>query len=257
MVYELKGRTVLITGGTAGLGAELARQFAAAGCSLVLNHSSGSESSVGRAQALKAELEAAHADVSVHVIRADCSIVAENDRLVKETLELTGGKLDGVIANAGWTRFSDFNDLSAPTEEDFDMCYAVNVKSPWALLRTAGPTLKANPDGGFFLMTSSTAGSTASGSALPYGVSKAANLHLMRCMATSQAPKIRVNAVKPGLMLTEWGMKFGRERVDAMIQASKLQRETTVQSAAAVYIMLAMNESITGQAMQIDGGQFI
>lgn len=53
-------------------------------------------------------------------------------------------------------------------------------------------------------MTSSIAGSYAGGSSMPYSVSKAAQLHLMKCLAVSQGPKVRVNAILPGLLLTEW-----------------------------------------------------
>lgn len=72
------------------------------------------------------------------------------------------------------------------------------------LMRTAAPTFNANAEGGVFIITSSIAGMGPGGSSLPYSVSKAAQLHLMKCMASSQGPKIRVHAVAPGLLLTEW-----------------------------------------------------
>ncbi len=91
------------------------------------------------------------------------------------------------------------------------------------LFRKALPTLKSNPDGGVFLITSSIAGIAPSGSSMAYSVSKAAGqpsnalrkqvecadktlvgLQLMKCLAATQGPKIRVNAVLPGLLLTEW-----------------------------------------------------
>ena len=53
-------------------------------------------------------------------------------------------------------------------------------------------------------MSSSIAGITAAGSSMPYSVTKAAQLHLMKCLAKTQGPKIRVNAILPGLLLTEW-----------------------------------------------------
>lgn len=89
------------------------------------------------------------------------------------------------------------------------------------LLRKALPTFNANPDGGVLLITSSIAGIRPRGSAMAYSVSKAAGqilslkfhkranvtrkgLHLVKCLAVSQGPKIRVNAIVPGLLLTEW-----------------------------------------------------
>lgn len=82
---------------------------------------------------------------------------AEVIKTVKETISLLGG-LDIIISNAGYTRFSTFSDLSAPTTEDWDTCYAVNVKAQAILLREALPTFTANPEGGALIITSSIAG---------------------------------------------------------------------------------------------------
>jgi NAD(P)-dependent dehydrogenase (short-subunit alcohol dehydrogenase family) len=65
-----------------------------------------------------------------------------------------------------------------------------------ALLRAALPTFNANPEGGAMI--------SLSGSSMPYSITKCAQLHLMRCLAQTQGPKVRVNAVLPGLLLTEW-----------------------------------------------------
>ena len=72
------------------------------------------------------------------------------------------------------------------------------------LFRAAAPHLNANSEGGAFLMTSSVAGVKQQGSSMPYSITKAAGLHLMKCLAKTQGPKIRVNAVLPGLVLTDW-----------------------------------------------------
>lgn len=134
---------------------------------------------------------------------------------VREAISHLGG-LDIIISNAGFTRFSQFNDLYAPTTEDWDTCFAVNVKAQTYLLREAAATFNANPEGGVFVMSSSIAGIKASGSSMPYSVTKAAQLHLMKCLASTQGPKIRVNAVLPGLLLTEWVRNFdSKERRNA------------------------------------------
>src|SRR5882757_1207225 len=86
----------------------------------------------------------------------------------------------------GYTSFKAFSDLSAPSVEDWDTCYAVNVKAQLFLLREALSTFNANPDGGVFLMTSSIAGANVRGASMPYSVTKAAQLHLMRCLAGTQ-----------------------------------------------------------------------
>lgn len=103
-------------------------------------------------------------------------------------------------------------------------CWAVNVKGQMALVRAAMPHFNQNPEGGVFIMTSSVAvciaeylqtgdrsmlsrnwqGVKPSGSSLPYSVTKAAGLQLMKGLASSQGKNVRINAVLPGLLLTEW-----------------------------------------------------
>jgi len=128
---------------------------------------------------------------------ADCT------RAVQETVSKLGG-IDILISNAGYTRFSKFSDLYAPTAEDWDTCFAVNVKAQTYLMREAMKTFNTNSEGGVFIITSSIAGKKTGGSCMPYSVTKAAQLHLMHCLSATQGPKVRVNAVLPGLLLTEW-----------------------------------------------------
>jgi NAD(P)-dependent dehydrogenase (short-subunit alcohol dehydrogenase family) len=109
-----------------------------------------------------------------------------------------------LIGLQGYTRFSTYSDFNDPTVEDWDKCFAVNVKAPFFTLREALPTFNANPDGGAFIFSASIAGKLAAGSSLPYSVTKAAQIHLMKGMAATQGPKVRVNAVLPGILLTEW-----------------------------------------------------
>ena len=87
------------------------------------------------------------------------------------------------------------------------------------LMQQAAPVFNANKDGGVFLITSSVSvgnlnlindvglsskGIALGGSSMGYSVTKAAGLHLVRCLASTQGPKIRVNAILPGILLTEW-----------------------------------------------------
>jgi NAD(P)-dependent dehydrogenase (short-subunit alcohol dehydrogenase family) len=104
----------------------------------------------------------------------------------------------------GYTRFSTFADLHAPTAEDWDKTFAINVKAQTYLCREAMPIFNRNAEGGVMIITSSIAGAYAGGSSMPYSVSKAAQLHLMKCLSVTQGPKLRVNAILPGLLLTEW-----------------------------------------------------
>lgn len=103
---------------------------------------------------------------------------------------------------------------------------------------------------------------------MPYSVTKAAGIHLMKCLATTQGPKIRVNAVLPGLMLTDWvckcrelwhcarltlqGLKnFSEERLKAMEEKAVLKKVTDLDDTADAFIMLAKNSSMTGMKVQV------
>lgn len=136
-------------------------------------------------------------------IQADCGVPEDNTRLVRETIEGLGG-LDIIIANAGWTRFADFANLNDLSLEEWNKCWACNVMAHLQLLQAAGPTFNANEEGGAYIITSSIAGVATTGSSMGYSVTKAAGLHLMKCMAATQGPKLRINAILPGLLLTEW-----------------------------------------------------
>ncbi|PBP16304.1 short chain dehydrogenase/reductase [Diplocarpon rosae] len=223
MPYDLQGKKVLVTGGSRGLGELISYKFAQAGCEVAVNYVASEERAKG----------------------------------VAEKIERDYG-----MRAYGYTRFSTFSDLSAPTTEDWDKCYAVNVKAQALLMREAAATFNDNVHGGVFIMTSSIAGKTLGGSSMPYSVTKAAQLHLMRCLASTQGPNIRVNAVLPGWLATEWsnllmsveGVKYSEDRVKEMNQKAWLKKETDLGDCAQAFVDIARNTSMTGQRIQVDSG---
>ena len=89
---------------------------------------------------------------------------------------------------------------------------------------------------------------------MAYSTTKAAALHLMRCLVASQGPKIRINSILPGLVLTEWGDKFPEEKKEGLKGLSRLKRYTDVQDVAEAFVFAARNESMTGQRISVDAG---
>lgn len=140
------------------------------------------------------------------------------------------GGLDILIANAGWTRFSDFNDLESMSDDEWDRCWRTNVLGVKQLVAAALPTFNSNAEGGVVLVTSSIAGRSIAGSSMPYSITKAAQLHLVKCVAKTQGSKVRCNAVLPGLLLTDWGAEFGEERIKQLKEAAVLKREVSFPS---------------------------
>lgn len=245
----------LITAGTAGLGAATARLFAKNGIRVVVNYASNAD----RAQSLVKELQAistvASADpnrVDYHAVQADLSKRDDIRRLVEDSVAAMG-RLDIIFSNGGWTRFRDINDLEDNVdEEDWDLCFNMNVKSHLWLMHAAKKYLDETE--GVFITTASLAGVKFSGSSMAYAVTKAAQIHLVKGLAIAASPKIRVNSVAPGLMLTEWGLRFPLEKQEEMRERTKLKRFATVEDVAEQVLCFARSRTVTGVNAVIDSG---
>ncbi|KAH6643920.1 oxidoreductase ucpA [Boeremia exigua] len=246
-------KVALITASSAGLGAQIARAFAP-DFRVVINYASNAE----RAQALITELNGipstsgASSEARFHLVQADMSSKTSVESLVSETLAKFG-RLDVVVSNAGWTRMTTFTDIEQQVnEDDWDKCFVMNVKTHLWLAYAAKGALAESE--GVFISTASVAGVKPSGSSVPYAVTKAAQIHLMKSLAVVLAPKIRCNSISPGMLLTEWGLKFPEAKRNAAINNTKLKRLATVEDCADQVRVLALSRSITGQNISIDGG---
>ncbi|KIV88680.1 hypothetical protein, variant [Exophiala mesophila] len=248
MPYSLKGRNVLVTGGGRGLGAVIVDKFAAEGANVAVNYVASKDKAVEVAEKVAKDY-----GVKAIVLQADIGVIADCQQVVKETIEQLGG-IDIIVNNAGWTRFSNFGDLNDLSHDEWQKCWSTNVMSQLVLMQSALPTFNANPDGGVFLISSSIAGISLGGSSMGYSVTKAAGLHLMKCLAATQGPKVRVNAVLPGLLLTEWGLKYSEERIEAIKNMAALKHETFLDDCADAFISLAKNSSQTGVSTVVDAG---
>lgn len=250
-------KVALVTASSAGLGAAIAKSLSPS-FRVVINYLSRPE----KAAEVVKECEVLSLRTSnkslpspqFHAIQADVSSRAEIQKLVKETVA-TMGRLDVVVSNAGWTRLTTFANLDEQlAEEDWDKCFNVNVKSHLWILAAAKPYFEANEDGGSFITVASMAGVRPGGSSLPYSVTKAAQIHLTKGLATICGPLIRCNAVSPGLMMTEWGQKFPESKIKATAEKSVLKRLATVEDVAEQVRTLAINKSMTGQNIVLDCG---
>lgn len=242
---HLRGKLALITGGGTGLGREISLQLAKEGVDIAI----GCSVSLEPAEETAAEVR--RLGVRAHVLQADLAHTSEAAHLVSEATGILGG-LDLLIHNAATTEFIPFPDLDAVTEDIWDRLMAVNTRSAFFLAQAAAPHLRQRR--GQMITTSSIAGLGTGGSSLPYCVSKAALIHLSRCLAAALAPDVRVNTVAPGLLKTRWVSGFRDEQLETMEHKALLKRSTDVADAAAVFVMLAKNESITGQVITVDAG---
>lgn len=245
----------------------ICEKFAAEGANIAINYMSSKDAAEELAKKVEAH------GVKAIVVKADAEKPEDNKRLVEETVAGLGG-LDIIIANAGWTRFATFGDLNDLSLEEWNKCWACNVMAHLQLMQVAGPIFNKNEEGGAYILTSSAAGISPSGSSMGYSVTKAAGLHLMKCLAETQGPKIRINAVLPGLLLTEWGLRYSKERIEKLKEKALLKevvcsairslrsqadhdRKTDLDDCADMFVTLAKNKSITGQEILVGESFFL
>lgn len=248
-------KVALVTASSAGLGAAcvkaLARDFR-----VVVNYYSRPE----KAETVIKEAEAIQPSYSTSTgprfasIQADMGQRSDIQRLVQETVDKMG-RLDVVVSNQGWTRITDFFDIEDQVrEEDWDRCFNLNVKSHLWLLYAAKPHLEKSEGGGSFVTVASLAGVRPSGSSLPYAVTKAAQIHMSKGLALICGPKIRVNSVSPGLMMTEWGHKFPEAKLKATKEKSAGKDFASVEDVAEQVRTLVLGKSMVGQNLIMDCG---
>jgi 3-oxoacyl-[acyl-carrier protein] reductase len=246
---ELKSKVALITGGGTGLGREIAHQLAKAGMDIAINYAHSAQdavATVSEIQELGVKAQAFQCDLAAPSAVSDIKNMLEN-------VAASFGRLDLLINNAGVTKFVPFSNLEGLEEEDWDFILKVNTKVPFFATRAAAAIMRQN-GGGQVINTASVAGMRPSGSSIAYAASKAAMIHLTKCLAVALAPDIRVNAVAPGLLMTRWGAKFSDEAIRQHTEQTPLKRIASLEDTAATYLMLARNESMTGQVITVDSG---
>ncbi|KAI1434571.1 short chain dehydrogenase [Xylaria sp. CBS 124048] len=263
---------ILVTAGSAGLGAAAVRLFAQNGYRVVVNYSNNTD----RANKLVEELAGlsplpkddcddddttttttttttiTNVRKNFVAIRADMGNREEIARLVQGTI-VRFGRLDVLFSNGGWTRFRGMASIDDNChEEEWDRAFNMNVKSHLWLMQSAKKHLEETE--GCFITTSSLAGVSVNGSSLAYSVTKAAQLHLAKALAVMAAPKIRVNSVSPGLLLTDWTDSWTPEQKEAHRQRTKLKRIVTVEDVADQVLTYARSRSMTGVNVVMDAG---
>jgi 3-oxoacyl-[acyl-carrier protein] reductase len=250
MFSSVSGRSVLVTGGTLGIGKGIARVFARSGANVVV-----AGRTVATGEACAAELTALGGG-TVTFVAADVSTRAGCDAAVAAALERHGG-LDVLAANAGVFPDAALADM---TEADLDHVLGTNVKGTFFAVQAALEPLTASGRGRVILTSSITGPITGFPGWSHYGASKAAQLGFMRTAAIEQAPrKITVNAVLPGNIATEGLAGLGPEYRATMEASIPMKRlgETDDIGYAALFFATDQAAYVTGQALVVDGGQIL
>ena len=237
---NLKGRVALVTGGSRGIGAAIARDLAQAGAAVAVNY---------RAQADEANAvieELRRAGAKAIAIQADVSQAAEVAKMVaRVTSEL--GPVDILVNNAGIAMTRSVDDL---TEADFDQTIAVNLKSVFLCTQAVVRRMQAAGRQGNIVNISSGAARGAGAIGPHYNASKAGMEGLMRGYAARLVKEgITVNAVAPSLIETD--MMKGQPDLKNRIPLGRLGRPEEVSKAV---MMLIDNPYMTGQTIAMSGG---
>jgi len=245
MSSSVGGRSVIVTGGTRGIGYGIAEVFAGAGAHVTI---------VGRdrAVAVKAAARLAEGGGSVGFVTADISVPQECARMADEVMAARGG-IDVLCANAGMFTGKS---LAEMTEADYDETFDLNMKGCLFSVQACLSALAATGRGRVVVTSSITGPMTGVPGWTHYGASKAAQLGFVRAAAMELAPRaITVNAVLPGTIWSEGLLKLGMnlEEAAASIPLRRLGDPRDVGHAA---LFFASDDAsyITGQTLVIDGG---
>ncbi len=246
-------RVCVITGSSAGIGAATALWFAKQHCNIVINYSRDPVP----AEAVAEQCRAAGAEVLV--VRAN---IADNEQCLAlaDQVKQRFGYADTLVNNAGMsTKAADIKDLNALSADDFLKTYAVNVVGTFQMSRAIAP-LMAGRANASIINISSIAGAMGTGSSIAYAASKGAVNTLTLALARSLAPAVRVNAIVPGMVNSNWmrnllGLEQFEVRRKRYADRALLKDIIEPDDAARTAYWLATDAvKVTGQIINLDAG---
>lgn len=252
MGYDFSGKTVIVTGASRGIGLAIGREFLRAGAALVSTSRSELDS-VPAAEGIDGAEER-----SLH-LGADHRKVEDVERIVATARERFG-RIDVLVNNAGG---SPMVDTATVSPNFLSAVVTNNLVGPMILAQAANRVMQDQPDGGTILNISSMAGERVSKGLVPYGAAKAGLTHISSGFAAEWGPKVRVNAVVPGIIETE-AVRDGLlpayeeqgQKVGDRIALGRIGSPTEV---ARLCLFLASDQCpfINGAAIHLDGGPAI
>jgi NAD(P)-dependent dehydrogenase (short-subunit alcohol dehydrogenase family) len=237
----VKDKTVLVTGGTSGIGEATARVYAAAGADVLIT---GRDEQRGREIVDSLVSDGGRA----RFVRADLERLEDVQRLAEEVEQI-----DVLVNNAGVFPFGATHEVDGGL---FDATFALNVRAPFVLTGAVAPRMAANGGGAIVNITTMVASFGAPGMAL-YGSSKAALELLTKAWAAEYGPQgVRVNALAPGPTRTPGTEPMG-DGLDKLAATLPLGRPATAEEIANAALFLGSEEAsyVNGAVLAVDGGR--
>ncbi|MBH78909.1 MAG: oxidoreductase [Gammaproteobacteria bacterium] len=252
---DLQDAVVIVTGSSSGVGAATARQLAERGANVVINYArneTGARDTQAACEALGVETEVVQADVSDD---SQC-------RRLADAAESRWGRIDGLVNNAGTTKFCAHDDLDGLDMDDFQTIYGVNTVGPYQMARAVVPAMRRGGQGSI-VNVASIAGIMGVGSCIAYAASKGALITMGLSLARVLGPEIRVNTICPGFIQGDWleeGMgseTYARAKA-GLEQSTPLRLTSTPDNIAeGILYFLGGADVITGETLILDGGHHL
>ena len=250
-LFDLSGRTAIVTGASRGLGAEMTRALARAGAGVV---------PAARDRSLLAALavEIADAGGTAHPVACDATRRSDVERLIAAAVDRFDG-LDIMVVNHG---IGPAKDLLEVSDEDLDTVFGTNLSSAYVCAQLAGRQMIAQGRGGSIILTSSASSRVAGWGNACYGASKGGIDQLVRQLAQEWGCHgIRVNAINPGYTEHEMADAAGAHDAPGVAEYIErfipLGRRGRIDEMGGPVVFLASDAAsyITGHCLFIDGGQ--
>jgi dehydrogenase/reductase SDR family protein 4 len=246
--FDLSGKVAVVTGSTRGIGKSIAEELARAGARVAV-----SSRKADACEQVRAEFE----KQGYEVLAQPCNVSRKEElQALVDATRKRWGRIDIAVSNAASNPY--YGPLADIPDDAFDKIFANNVKS---VLWLAGMTLPgmAALGGGSYITVGSIGGIRASTVIGAYGMSKAADHHLVRNLAAEWGPRnVRVNAIAPGLIRTDfaralWEDEKRRKAREAETPLRRLGEPRDI-GAIAVFLSSAAAAFVTGQVIVADGG---
>ncbi|HXI35630.1 MAG TPA: SDR family oxidoreductase [Burkholderiales bacterium] len=247
-LFDLTGKVALVTGSTRGIGKSIAEELARAGAKVSISSRKAEACEQTLAEFRKQGFDA---------IAQPCNVSRKEElQALVDATQKKWGRLDIVCANAASNPY--YGPLTGLPDDAFDKIFKNNVQSSLWLAAMTLPGMAARGSGSFIIV-GSIGGILANTVIGAYGMSKAADHHLVRNLAAEWGPKnVRVNAIAPGLVRTEFARALWEDdkRRQEREQATPLRRLGEPRDIGGIAVFLASEAAafMTGQVIVADGG---